>query len=479
MEDRLPAELSSLAEPRRATLSRVARPSPRLWAKAVEAFPRQSIPPPAAARPVVVAAAPQPARVAPGANLPPNLLPPPGSKPSASKSAGPAEVAEIAFDAADPKWNGDLGVFIRSSIQRENRLIRVLARGSGVHRCTSIHLEPGLSLEVIVEHGPAGSTPLTWVAGADDPLIGVRSADLSLTGVHLVGDATGSTRSLVGVEDGSLTIRHSSLTAPWSTPGTLVSLRGTGSKPLKIPTGDSKSRIDRPVARLFESVLQTGGIAISADLGRGVVGLDHCLVNVGSIAFDLRPQGVRRDRFEADLWLDRCTIASERDVVRLGPWPGEAPGPDRPWLVSSRESAFIDAYDRPVQDDVSVLLRVDAQAMGQGTVAWQSSGDVYDWTHFALAGGGPPPANTRPDVQHQWVDLWGRNHVSNASGPGLNGVKPRVRAVIGRIHLGGVRPGDFALENVRAADAKKPVSVGADFGALGINPSTSNQPRPR
>lgn len=117
--------------------------------------------------------------------------------------------------------------------------------------------------------------------------------------------------------------------------------------------------------------------------------------------------------------------------------------------------------------------------MGQGAVAWQSSGDVYDWTHFAVPGDGPPAANPRPDVLRQWVDLWGRNHVANASGPGLNGVKPRVRTVISRIHLGGVRPDDLALEPSRAADAKKPINVGADFRMLGLNPSPSNQPKAR
>ena len=59
--------------------------------------------------------------------------------------------------------------------------------------------------------------------------------------------------------------------------------------------------------------------------------------------------------------LDRCTLTSERTIVRVGPWPGLAPGPDRPWLITSRNCAFLGLSGRSPRE--TLLLRCDAQAL--------------------------------------------------------------------------------------------------------------------
>ena len=82
--------------------------------------------------------------------------------------------------------------------------------------------------------------------------------------------------------------------------------------------------VDRPVCRMDESVLITGGTALRAELGRGLVALTQCAIAAGTNAVELLPSRVSRQRFEADLVMDRCTMTSERSVIRLGPWPGSA-----------------------------------------------------------------------------------------------------------------------------------------------------------
>jgi serine/threonine-protein kinase len=101
------------------------------------------------------------------------------------------------------------------------------------------------------------------------------------------------------------------------------------------------------------------------------VALENCAIACGGRALALRPQTVRRDLFEADLWLDRCTIASERAFVELGTVGRRQGGPDRPWLVSSRHCAFIDSFARDLR--LSPVLLADPEAMARGVLFWHRS----------------------------------------------------------------------------------------------------------
>src|SRR5262249_49760035 len=145
--------------------------------------------------------------------------------------------------------------------------------------------------------------------------------------------------------------------------GKLLLVRTATSRPIA-PAGAQRSAsdLDVPVARLLDCLLITGGDAVTAELGRGIVHLENCAIASGRDAFVLRPQDVSRHAFLADLWLDRCTIASEQNFIHLGPSLREEPGPDRPWLVSTRQCAFFDAYDRGDTPRSGVLLRADDAA---------------------------------------------------------------------------------------------------------------------
>src|SRR5262249_29736659 len=152
-----------------------------------------------------------------------------------------------------------------------------------------------------------------------------------------------------------------------------------------------------------------------AELGRGIVVLSQSAVASGASAIELIPSKVARHRFEANLFLDHCTMTSERSIVRLGPWPGRAPGPDRPWLVTSRSCAFLGMHDR--QSRETVLLRADAEALSCGAIFWQAEDDTADVDYFIATGGELPASSRARDVQHQWVQFWGQNHMRRLGGP--------------------------------------------------------------
>ena len=148
---------------------------------------------------------------------------------------------------------------------------------------------------------------------------------------------------------------------------------------------------------------------------RGVVELDNCLVIAGATAVNLQPAEAAPDRFEADLIMERCTIADDRNGIVLKAWP--SPGtrsPDRPWLVSTRSCTF----PRTQQNLAGGLLAVDPETFARGVLFWQSFGDAYEVARF-LASTGPQPSASPPaaDLKRQWVDLWGGEHTRSDRGP--------------------------------------------------------------
>jgi len=115
-----------------------------------------------------------------------------------------------------------------------------------------------------------------------------------------------------------------------------------------------------------------------------------------------------------------------------------------------------------------VLLRADADALARGTVFWQESDDLVDVDFFSAAGEGPPTNNSRTrELQHQWIDFWGSNHIKRVSGPRGTGSGLRVRFK-GKLRPGRVEPVDLILDPDYHPGRDR-LTVGADLARQGIN----------
>ncbi|SIO64887.1 serine/threonine protein kinase [Singulisphaera sp. GP187] len=464
-----PAELAPLAVEREGSLSRVASPSPYLLEKTFEPFnnptiPRLAIP----SRPLPTTKPELPTQPSITAATPPE---------SAAGEASSRGERELAFNLAAAPWNGDLGLFLRDQVRKEDRRLRVLVSGNGSPYSTPIQLPVGLSLEIHLDPSRSSELPpVIWspVKGSSgEALIDVRGGDLVLTNVRLSRDGSASPKHLIRVDAGHLILNQCWLTAPGTVEqggGDLIWFRATSTEPRPEPSSLFQTHADRPMCLLTDTLLMTGGDAIRADVGRGFLSLSNCAMAVGGSAFDLRPAKVARDRFEAGLAIDRCTLTAEESFVSLGRWPGSNPGPDRPWLVTTKDSVFLASYDRSSVATESVLLRAEPDSLARGSYFWQSSNDAFDVTHFTALAGIPPMTPRRPDVHRQWVNLWGANHIRNATGPlWPKGSVLSTQSVrfYDRLQSRNVSPADLELDPTHHPGRPR-LNVGADLLRLQI-----------
>jgi serine/threonine-protein kinase len=391
--------------------------------------------------------------------------------------------SELSFNTETSPWDGDMGLFLRDRLATASKRARVRVIGSGTHPFTPVTLPEGIILEIHVER-LSGAKPPAWVpaTGASGPgLISLRGGALVLSNLELRHQDAPALENLIYVEAGHLVLWRCQFFAPGSATensGNLVAFRSPFTRPLRTELGiDLFSRaVDHPVCRVDESILITGGVALTAELGRGVVVLSDSAVAAGLSGVMLVPSKVARNRFDADLIMERCTLTAERNVIKLGPWRGASPGPDRPWLITSRNCAFVAMFDRRTRE--TVLLRADADALSRGAVSWQAVDDAVDVDFFVAAGDAPPSLIRPRDVLTQWIHFWGYSHVNGRiTGPRGGGSLPSVR-FWDRLHPGRIEPPDLVLNPDYHPDRER-LNVGADLGKLGIAPRSSRYGRPR
>lgn len=401
----------------------------------------------------------------------------PGSNPTATLSGqiGGADPGILEFDTEAIANGRDLGLFLASQLREGSGFVRVKVRGRGQHPWTPVRVPAGVSLEIRVTPGLDGFVP-SWegVPGAEsNALLEVVGGHLVLDGLVLSTDGAPGVKSLVRVERGHLVLNRCRFDAPGRVGpggGTLVAFDARGTQPLidrLLSTWPFDSPTDKPTCRIADSILITGGDAIVTEIGRGLLFLANSVVAGGQSAIVLNPGQVARHRFEADLVLDHCTLTSERAVFTLGPWKGNAPGPDRPWLVNTQSCAVFGGYDRPSPE--TVLLRVDPEGMGHGCFFFQSSLDVFEVNEFAAGIGQPLLSKRKADVRLDWTGLWGDLHARRVSGSALSGPGSGVRPV-SRLRPGDVQPGDLAIDPSTLM-GRRPMDLGADFNRLGISPT--------
>jgi serine/threonine-protein kinase len=480
-----PAAFSAFLSGQEAILGQTPQPRSGLFEKTIAAYAVPSIPEPIAwaldravpARPITrgpLRLDPRAEQGGAGGVLPPGTLGPAGPRAAAPPRAAPMAAEdglELTFDTGAQPWNGDLGAFLRARLPEDVKHARVRVVGSGPHPCSPVRLPRGLWLEIRVEPLAAAEPP-SWSVESDatgSGLIELRGGTLVLSNVVLRHAAKSRLDHLLDVEDGNLVLSRCQLTAPalaGDFAGDLIAFRSLSTQPRGSDPGGRlfSEPVDRPICRLVDSTLITRGTALAVELGKGLVALSQCAIASGSVGIELRPAKVARHRFEADLVLDHCTMTSERSIVRVGPWPGRAPGPDRPWLVTSRNCAFLGLNDRSTRQ--TVLLRADADALACGTVFWQAEDDAADVDFFVVTGEGLPASNRVRDVQHQWVRFWGQNHMRHVDGPRGATSPPTVR-FRERLGLERLEPAGLILDP-DYHPGRSQLTAGADLGRQGI-----------
>jgi serine/threonine-protein kinase len=398
---------------------------------------------------------------APAPNAPPPLKPQEG-------------VTDLTFDAQAAPLNGDLGQFLREKVTGKDRRVRIQAWGEGDKVMSPVRVPSGIAVELVVVPPKPGARPLVWTSPTGlvaDALIDAQGSDLAFVNARFARDGTDRLKTLIRVDWGRLTLTNCWLRAPWDADaggGRLVTFRAATTQPLPPRAGEATALPggELPAARFVDCLLITGGTAVHAELGLGAVTLTNCAVAGRHDAIVLDPQNVSRSRFAADLWIDRCTIVSEHAFVRLGPWPGKAPGPDRPWLVSTNNSAFVDARPRGRPPRSAVMLRADVAGFAQGAVFWQSNRDAYEVPHFLGTDSTAVGTEVKTDVQRHWVDFWGKAHMLTVSGPLRTNPAGSGVLLVDRSNLDQIEPQDLAL-NPASPKAKY---VGVDVKRLGLNP---------
>jgi serine/threonine-protein kinase len=518
----LPEQAQSLATKALSTLATVASPSPYIWEKTIEDFKRPELPNFESPIPNVVPGNPaigfNPGFPPQGFN--PNPFPMPGAPgaPVDPNAPPPIVVKELIFDISAKPWSGNLGLYLREQIKPGDARVRVRVSGTGRSLPFTPYVVPeGTSLEIIVEttraavgapgfgapgFGPPGfgppqfgappggvapggvpavSTPPEWtpIRGATgDALLAAKGGDLVLTGVEMVRDGSARLKALLKVEDGHLVVNHCRLKAVGQAEpkgGNLITFRAVTTRPLPNRPWPFDKPYDKPLCRIIDSVVISSGDVITAELGRGIVALTECAVAAGGTAFSLFPAAVARSRFDADLWIENCTLAAEKTFVLLGPWPGSAPGPDRPWLVISRDSAYISAY-KPVSKE-SVLLRVEPNSLAQGALFWVANNDAYELTNFTARADKPTQVNAHPDFYRHWTSFWGTNHFRNVSGSGKGGGSVILKDGA-KLTPGNVSPGELALDPDKHPGRPAPLELGVDLRRLQVQPGPDRPVRP-
>jgi serine/threonine protein kinase len=471
-----PSDFSSFAPSHLAILQRAARPRAGLYEKAVAAYSEPAVPQPAE---WTFQGIEQPLKNnAPGRDglVRADMAEWRRTDGGFARAAGSNAALELTFKTDAAPWRGDLGAFLRDRLSPALNFVRVRVVGSGPHRFTPVKLPRGLRLEIMIE-SIFQATPPTWspAEGATGTaLIELQGGALVLSNLILRPEPSARLEHLIHVEDGHLVLANCQLAVPTSpdVTGDLIAFRSatTEPQPLYLDQPLFSFPIDRPVCRLAGCVLITGGRALQAELGRGLVALSQCALAAGGPAIELKPANVARRRFDADLVLDHCTLTSDRTIVRVDSWPGLAPGPDRPWLISSRNCAFLSPNGGSSRQ--TLLLRCDADALANGTVCWQADDDAAEVDWFITVGEASPPFNRSREVQQQWVQFWGRNHMGRVTGPRGTASQPSVR-FRDRLRSGQeIVPADLVLDPSHHPDRPE-LSVGADLSRSGRVPAAA------
>ena len=323
----------------------------------------------------------------------------------------------LSFDAS-LGITADFGQFLKDQVTDGSKRYVVRVSGTGTHPMTPVKLPNGVSVAILGPHGEgtANPIPIFFASKTSLALIELHQGDLAIANVGFATDGIVRTRHWLLVEDGLLALRRTryrDVGPSDPTVGAAIAFQSPATQPIPTRSGGFNQGTSRPIASLKDCWIGTTGDGISAELSRGIVQLENCLLQAGNAAIRLKPILTNPANFEADLILENCTVADDRFGVLLDPGEGETTMLARPWLIVSRSSVFPRNWR-----EGGALLAADPSTFAQGALFWESSNDVYEVSRFlAPSGASATGPSGSPDLKRQWVDLWGLNHTRGDRGP--------------------------------------------------------------
>ena len=417
---------------RQAMLDQVAVPRPYLHELTVDLFPRPLVPDQA-----------------------PNL--------GGWAANDPRPLVSLAYDPAVP-GDEDFGVYLARMIKDSKSRYQVQVPSVGARPMSPTRLPDESALAIIGPPGQGSQQPIPtfFPAQPGEALIAIRRGSLSIANVGLTNDNRFRTGCGLLVEDGLLVLSRFLYRdlSPASEDGAAIRFR---SRPAEQPTpilGGLMAAVGQPTLSVANSWIWSNANGIEAEVDRGILKLENCVLNSGKSGIELRPASP--SRLDASLLLENCTVVAERFAVAQGPGLGRAGGGGRPWLVISRACVF----PRPWRD-TSTLLGVDPEGFAAGSLFWQSSNDIYDVGRFVAGVRAATPPSHGADLKRQWTDLWGMNHTRGDRGPDARKLE-RILVFRDKDRSRTSRP---TLAQLELDPEVKPLKgVGADFSRLPPTP---------
>lgn len=336
---------------------------------------------------------------------------------SEAASTTPRQTVSLSFNASSGA-PGDLGQFLKDQVTDSSKRYVVRVQGSGSYPMSPVRLPDGVSVVLAGPPGEGTSNPVPVFSASKSglALIELHGGDLAIANLGFASDAVNRTRHWIFVEGSLLALRrcrYRDQAAPDESSGAAIAFQARPLKPIAPRSGGFRASTDRPIAGLKDCWIWTNSDAIAAEVGRGVVQLENCVLMAGPAALRLKRSSIPADELEADLILKNCTVVDDRFGLLVEPTSDKEAGIGRPWLVVSRSSVF----PRTMREG-GALLGVDPTTFARGMLFWQSSNDLYEVSRFLVAPG-PQSYVSGPsaDLKRHWIDLWGLVHTRGDRGP--------------------------------------------------------------
>jgi len=330
----------------------------------------------------------------------------------------PRPTVNLTFDA-QPGRRADLGLFLKAEVTDASKRYLVRIQGATSQPMTPVRLPNGVSLAIIGPGGEGSASPIPVfvVASPGLALIELHGGDLAIANVGFTSDGANRTLHWLLVEDSLLAVRrcrYRDIGPPDESTGpAAIAFSAGDARPTATRSGGFKGVAPRPIASLENCWIWTSRDAVAAQVSRGTLELDNCLIVAGQTAFRLKSTARQPAELEADLTLENCTVVDDQFGVVLESALSPTGGEGRPWVIVTRSSVF-----PRIGREGGSLLNVDPVSFGQGGLFWQSSNDLYEVSRFLLAmGSAPGGVAPAADLKRHWVDLWGITHTRGDRGP--------------------------------------------------------------